>query len=343
MRKLLNTLYVTTEESYLSLDGENIVVWKDGKRLGRFPLHVLNNVVYFGYKGASPQLLGACAKRNIGFSFFSGHGRFRARIAGESQGNVLLRKTQYRVSDDDESACGIARNFIVGKIYNARWVLERLLRDHPLQVDVEAVSAASSDLANFTMAASESDNLDTLRGIEGSAARSYFGVFDQMVLSNKEFFAFDGRSRRPPKDPVNALLSFAYVMLINDCASALEGAGLDSYVGFMHQDRPGRKSLALDLVEELRSVFADRVVLNCINNRKIQPKHFEERETGECLLTEEGRKVFIDAWQSKKREELRHPYLKEKVQWGLLPHVQSLLLARCLRGDIDEYPPFLWK
>lgn len=343
MKKLLNTLYVTSEDLYLSLDGENVVAWRKDERTGRFPLHILGGIAYFGYPGASPQLLGACLERGIGFSFYRPNGRFLARIAGNDSGNILLRREQFRVSESPERSLQIARHFIIGKIHNSRQILDRARRDHPLQVDMQALEAKSKELKDYVSDAKDADSLDYLRGVEGAAARAYYAVFDQLIFANRDCFQFRGRNRRPPKDATNALLSFAYSLLANDCYSALEGVGLDPYMGFMHTDRPGRKSLALDLEEELRSVFADRVVLNCINNRVVREGHFECRLDGAVLLNDSGRKLFLDTWQAKKREVIQHPFLKEKIPWGLLPHVQALLLSRYLRGDLDGYPPFLWR
>ena len=297
----------------------------------------------FSYKGASPALMGACARNGIQLVFLTPRGRFLARVCGQEQGNVLLRKEQYRLSDKLEKSCHIARNFIFGKVYNQRWVLERTLRDHRMRVDAAKLESASQALAGLLPAIETQTDLDSLRGLEGEASVRYFHVFDEMVLNQKADFLFDGRNRRPPTDNMNALLSFAYVLLSNDCASALESVGLDSYVGFMHRDRPGRTSLALDLMEELRAPMADRLCITLVNNRVLQDKHFERQESGAVFLGEDGRKLFLSAWQNKKKEEITHPYLKEKMAWGLVPYVQSLLLARCLRGDLDGYPPFLWK
>jgi CRISPR-associated protein Cas1 len=316
MRHLLNTLFVLTEESYLSLDGENVVVLCGDDTVGRFPLHVLSAILYFGYKGASPALMGACARQNIGLCFMTPRGRFLARVCGESHGNVLLRKEQYRVSDSPEESCRAARCFIAGKLYNARWVLERATRDHSLRVDTERLKHASGVLAGAAGLAVTMTDLDELRGLEGKAAAQYFGVLDELFLQNKEEFYFCGRSRRPPMDKVNALLSFAYALLAGDCASALEAVGLDAYVGFLHRDRSGRASLALDLMEELRPVFADRFVVSCVNTRVVQPEHFEKRETGAVSLNEVGRKAFLGAYQNRKREQIQHPFLGEKLPWG---------------------------
>lgn len=343
MRKLLNTLFVMSEEAYLALETENVAVYIGEEKKAQYPLLVLESIISFSYKGASPALMGACARNGIQLVFLTPRGRFLARVCGQEQGNVLLRKEQYRLSDNLEKSCHIARNFIFGKVYNQRWVLERTLRDHRMRVDAAKLESASQALAGLLPAIETQTDLDALRGLEGEASVRYFHVFDEMVLNQKADFLFDGRNRRPPTDNMNALLSFAYVLLSNDCASALESVGLDSYVGFMHRDRPGRTSLALDLMEELRAPMADRLCITLVNNRVLQDKHFERQESGAVFLGEDGRKLFLSAWQNKKKEEITHPYLKEKMAWGLVPYVQSLLLARCLRGDLDGYPPFLWK
>ena len=343
MRTLLNTLFVTSEDAYLALETENVAVYIGEEKKAQYPLLVLESIISFSYKGASPALMGACARNGIQLVFLTPRGRFLARVCGQEQGNVLLRKEQYRLSDQLEKSCHIARNFIFGKVYNQRWVLERTLRDHRMRVDAAKLESASQALAGLLPAIETQTDLDALRGLEGEASVRYFHVFDEMVLNQKADFLFDGRNRRPPTDNMNALLSFAYVLLSNDCASALESVGLDSYVGFMHRDRPGRTSLALDLMEELRAPMADRLCITLVNNRVLQDKHFERQESGAVFLGEDGRKLFLSAWQTKKKEEITHPYLKEKMAWGLVPYVQSLLLARCLRGDLDGYPPFLWK
>jgi CRISPR-associated protein Cas1 len=343
MRKLLNTLFITSEDAYLSLEGETVCIEIQKQKVGRFPLHTLEGIVSFSYSGATPALMGACAKRGINLAFYNPYGRFLCRTVGENRGNVLLRKQQYRISDDENANCRIARNFILGKVYNCRWSIDRTIRDHGMRVDTEKCRNTAQFLADAMNKIRTEENLDTLRGIEGECASLYFGIFDELILNQKESFSFQGRNKRPPLDPLNAMLSFGYTLLANDCASALEGAGLDSYVGFMHRDRPGRKSLALDLMEELRPVLVDRMVLTLINNRQIRKEHFKISESQEVLFTDDGRKKFITAWQEHKREQMTHPYLNEKISWGLLPHVQALLLARYLRGDTDEYPPFMWK
>lgn len=311
--------------------------------VARFPLHNLEAIHCFSYPGATPQLLGACAERGIGFHFYTPRGRYLASIVGETQGNVLLRHTQHQVAESPAASCLVARNMLAGKVYNSRSVLERALRDHPQRVDQEKLRQASRYLAGILPEIERAEDLDDLRGMEGSAAVSYFGVLDELILQGREIFYFHGRSRRPPKDAVNALLSFAYALLARECSDALSGVGLDPFVGFLHRLRPGRASLALDLMEEMRPLRADRFVLTLINNRVIQPKHFYFKENDTCLMTDEGRKTFLALWQERKQEVILHPFLKEKIPWGLLPHVQALLLSRSLRGDYDAYPPFLYK
>lgn len=343
MKRLLNTLYVLSEDAYLSLDGDNVVVHKGQMVAGRFPLHTLEAIQCFTYKGASPSLMGACAERGVELAFFSPRGRFLARTTGVSNGNVLLRRRQYELAGDDAARCEIARSILTGKLFNARWVLERAKRDHPLQIDTEKVTARCVELADYLHDARDAESVESLMGIEGSAARSYFDVFNGLIVAQKEDFCFGGRSRRPPLDRVNAMLSFGYSLLSSNYASALEGVGLDAYVGYLHSDRPGRASLALDMVEELRSVFVDRLVVSCINKRIVGPDEFNVYQDGAVRLNDEGRKAFLGAWQKKKQDVIRHPYLDEKVPWGLVPHVQAMLLARYMRGDLDGYPPFLWK
>lgn len=343
MRRLLNTLFITSEDIYLSLDGENVVANREGQAVARYPLHTLSGILSFSYSGASPALMGACARRNISLSFCSPRGRFLARVCGEENGNVLLRRMQYRLADDPAQSCLIARNMIFGKLYNARWSIERTRRDHGLRLDAETLENASRILKELLPAVSAETSPDSLRGLEGAGAAAYFRILDHMILSHKEVFSFQGRTRRPPLDPFNALLSFSYSLLASDCASALDSVGLDPYVGFLHRDRPGRTSLALDLMEELRPCLADRFVLTLINNRIIKPSDFQHQEGGAVLLTDQSRRVFLQSWQERKREVLTHPYLGEKLPWGLVPYVQALLLSRYIRGDLDAYPPFLWK
>lgn len=343
MRKLLNTLFVTSEDLYLSLENENLVAWREGTLIQRIPLVNLENILYFGYRGASPALLGSCVKKNIGFCFLDNNGRFLARTAGLVPGNIFLHKEQYRVSDDEIRSCRVARSMIAAKIFNSRTVIMRALRDHPLSVDQELCRLYVRELLQAAREARKADSLETLRGIEGNAAQMYFSLLDHLILSDKKHFFFKGRSKRPPLDRINALLSFSYTILAHDCSSALETAGLDSYAGFLHRDRPGRCSLALDLMEELRSIYADRFVLTIVNNRVITAKQFKIMEDGAVWLNDEGKRALLSKWQERKREVITHPFLNEKIPWGLIPYVQALLLARYLRGDLDGYPPFLWK
>lgn len=343
MKRLLNTLYITSPNRYLSLDGENVVILEKQEEIGRVPLHNLESIISFGYTGASPALMGACAQRNIDLSFMSGNGRFLARVCGEVRGNVLLRKQQYRISDSREQSVEIAKNFITGKVYNSKWILERATRDYTLRLDAEKLKSRSAMLTASMSAIRQCKEASQLLGLEGEAASVYFSVFDDLILQQKEDFYFHGRNKRPPLDCVNALLSFAYSMLAGMCGAALEAVGLDPYVGLYHTDRPGRMSLALDLMEELRSVMADRFVLSLINKRVIQKSDFIQKENGAVVLTEEGRKTFLAAWQARKQESIRHPFLDEKMEWGIVPHAQAMLLARLIRGDLDEYPPFFWK
>ena len=343
MRKLLNTLFITTSNVYLTLKGETVVVSHEETVLGRIPLHNLEAICTFGYAGASPKLMYACAERNVSLTFLNMHGKFLARVIGESKGNVVLRKTQYRISDSEVQSAKIARNFIFAKVANQKWMLERATRDNPMRIDVPEFKQISQRLTEDLKKILVCDDLELLRGLEGQAAHSYFGLFNQMILQHKEDFYFKTRNRRPPTDPVNALLSFSYTLLAKDVAAALETVGLDAYVGFLHRDRPGRASLALDVMEELRGVVADRFVLKLINKKMLVAKDFVKKEDGAVLLTDEGRKKFLQAWQERKQETLTHPFLKEKINWGLVPHAQAMLLARHLRGDLEEYPPFLWK
>lgn len=342
MKKLLNTLFVTSEDIYLSLDGENVLANREHEIIARYPLHTLQDIVTFSYSGASPALMGKCASDGIGLSFCTPRGKFLARVSGKNNGNVLLRRQQYRIADEPYQCCRVARSMVFGKIYNCRQSLERTRRDHALVVG-DSLTAPSDKLKLALPAISEETDLTSLRGLEGAAAKVYFDCFDSLILQNKDCFTFETRNRRPPTDPINALLSFAYSLLANDCASALESVGLDAYVGFMHRDRPGRASLALDLMEELRPCMAERFVLTLVNNRVLSEKDFERQESGAVYMTDNSRRAFLKSWQEKKQEKLTHPFLGEKLQWGMIPYVQALLLTRYIRGDIDAYPPFLWK
>lgn len=319
------------------------MILNDGEEVGRVPLHNFSSIISFGHRGVSPALAGACAFKGIDLVFVSPSGRFLARISGPEYGNVVLRKTQYQYSLQNEKSLLIAKSFILGKIYNSRWILERAVRDHKLRIHAEAVKEASIALQGKMREVKSCFDSASLRGLEGQAGKIYFSVFDEMILQNKETFLFHGRSRRPPMDPVNALLSFSYSLLANMCTNALYMTGLDPYVGFLHTDRPGRLSLSLDLMEEFRGVFCDRFVLFLINNQIISEDHFDYRENGAVLLNEKGRTIFITEWQKRKQKEIKHPFLEEKVEWGMVPYSQALLLTRFLRGDLDSYPPFFWK
>lgn len=343
MKKLLNTLFVTSPDVYLSLDGENIVVKKDSESIGRYPLHNLEAICTFGYAGVSPAFMGACVDRDIALTFMTKNGRYLARVIGETRGNVVLRKEQYRISDDEKRSAIVSRNFILGKIFNSKWILERATRDYPLRLDVARIKSVSASLSEAMKAIRLVEDLEILRGFEGNAAVQYNSVFDDLILQQKEHFFFKGRNKRPPLDNVNALLSFAYTLLANDTRSALESVGLDAYVGFLHRDRPGRASLSLDMMEELRSVYADRFVISLINKKIINHKGFHQKENGAVIMDDETRKKVIMEWQERKQDKIQHPYLNESISWGLVPHAQALLLARYIRGDLDEYPPFFWK
>lgn len=347
MRRQLNTLYVTTEGAWLHKDGANIVMEVEQQERARLPVHMLEGLVCFGRVLVSPPLMGYCAEHGICTSFFTPNGRFLARVEGPVSGNVLLRRQQYRVSDDPERCAAIVRNLLLGKLHNQRVVLGRALRDHgdKLQDDQESALAHAHQrlerIAHKLQA--ENANLDLLRGYEGEAAQAYFGVFDGMIRVDSPAMRFHGRSRRPPRDAVNALLSFLYTLVTHDCRSALESVGLDPAVGFLHRDRPGRPSLALDLLEEFRPLLADRLALSLINRKQVGEQDFQYMDNGAVLLTESSRKTVLVAYQERKREELRHVFIDEKTAIGLFPFIQAQLLARHLRGDLDAYPPFLWK
>ncbi len=340
MRKLLNTLYVMSEDAYLGLDGENVIVKRGESVAMRLPIHNLESIVAFNYVGASPALLRKCGEHSIPISFFQ-KDRFCGCLISQENGNVILRKTQYRYSDMTEKSLDIARNMVIGKVYNERYVLGRALRDHEMRIDNSKVEHAMTTLRESMNRMKECTTLNELRGHEGEAASIYFGVFNQLILQSKDDFRFEGRSRRPPLDRVNALLSFAYSLLSNECAGAAYSVGLDPYVGFLHRDKPGRKSLALDLMEELRSPIADRFVLTLINKQQVKKNDFLISENCAVTLKDDFRRLMVQKWQETKQETIQHPFLKERIQIGLIPYVQAMLLARYLRGDLDAYPPFL--
>lgn len=344
MRKLRNILYVTNPASYLSRDGENIVVSAEGKELGRFPIHNFEGIVCFGFMGASPALMELCTSRDVGLSFVSPYGKYLGRVGGKVSGNVLLRMKQYAVAGDEEESAKVARYCILGKLMNCRSVLLRFTRDHPDMVSFEfrenldRLTKGIAELKDL-----EKFSLNEIRGREGLLSKYYFACFDDLILSKEWEFSFEFRSRRPPLNRVNALLSFVYSLMTTECASALESVGLDPQAGFLHRVRPGRPSLALDLMEEMRPYLGDRFVLGLVNMKVVHTDDFVVKENGAVLMTDEGRKRVLQAWQRRKKEEIVHNYLDEKIELGLLPYAQALLLARYLRGDIDGYPPFLMR
>ncbi|MDR3723462.1 MAG: type I-C CRISPR-associated endonuclease Cas1c [Terracidiphilus sp.] len=345
MKRLLNTLYVTSQGAYLSRESQTIHVQLEQETLMRVPVQQLASVVCIGNVAFSSGFLALCSEFGVGVSCLSESGRFQGRMEGPVRGNVLLRRQQYRTADDARSASAIVTAIVGAKIANSRAVLLRSAREHAGQEASEKLKEAATHLASALRALDLESGMAVplQRGIEGDAAHAYFSVFDHLILAQKEEFVFTVRSRRPPLDPVNALLSFLYTLLVHECVGALEAVGLDPAVGFLHTDRPGRPSLALDLAEEFRAPFADRQALSLINRRQLQSKHFERTESGGVWLNDKGRREVIQAWQERKREELQHPFLGESCPWGLLPYVQALLLARYLRGDMDAYPAFFWK
>ncbi len=343
MKKHLNTLFVTTQGAYLGKDGETVAVRIEQKTVMRIPIHTLNGIVCFGSVGVSPYLMGFCAEKDVAVSFLTEHGRFLAMVKGPVSGNVLLRRKQFRMADNSDMSAQMAGFILAGKIANCRTVLERSLRDHPEKIDQPSVKKVSSRLLMYLQKELEQNDLDRLRGIEGDAAHQYFTVFDQLIYQQQEVFSFSGRNRRPPTDHVNCLLSFVYTLLVHDVRSALESVGLDPSVGFLHRDRPGRPGLALDMMEEFRPFLADRLVLSMINRSQVKPEGFITRESGAVHMDDDTRKTVLTSYQKRKQESLIHPFLNEKVQIGNLFFIQALLLARFIRGDLDGYPPFIWK
>ena len=343
MKRHLNTLFITTDGSYLSKDGQAVQVKVDGEMKLRVPLINLDGIVCFGGVGCSPALMSACARAGVTISFHSRHGGFQAAVTGFSPGNVLLRRTQYRVADSLPQSCLIARNIVAAKIANCRTVLLRAVRDGTGEESSSALKETARQMLDPLDSARKATELDALRGNEGDAAAKYFGVFQHLINDADSGFQFRGRSRRPPLDEVNAMLSFLYAMLMHDCRSACEATGLDAAVGFLHRDRPGRPGMALDLMEEFRPFLVDRLVLSLINRKQVTLADFEKTESGSVLLKDEPRKQILAAWQKRKQDEITHPFLDEKTTVGLLVHLQARLLARHLRGDLDAYPAFVWK
>jgi CRISPR-associated protein Cas1 len=343
MKKLLNTLYITTPKSYLTKDGENVVIRIDDKEKFRMPIHNIEGIVCFGYMGASSALMHLCAERNVALSFLTENGKFLCRVNGAVSGNVLLRRKQYRMADDEEQSIQLAKLFVAGKIANCRTVLQRSSREYNSTDQTDPLDPAIQLLAVKQKQVLRTPSADVLRGVEGEAAQAYFGVFSQLIRTQKEDFFMNGRNRRPPKDNVNALLSFVYTLLMHEVRAALESVGLDPCVGFFHTDRPGRASLALDMMEEFRPYLADRLVLSLINRKQINKRGFKGNEAGGILMTDDTRKEVLTAWQKRKQEEIQHPYLQTTISVGLLPYAQALLMARFIRGDIDNYPVFVNK
>ncbi|RMH65896.1 MAG: type I-C CRISPR-associated endonuclease Cas1 [Calditrichaeota bacterium] len=341
MRKMLNTLYITTQGAWIFKDGESIAIKTEGKITARLPIHTIGGMVCFGQVTCSPYLLHHCAENGVGVSFLSRHGRFLARVQGPVSGNVLLRRQQYRMADNPELTAGIARHIVLGKLINSLSVLKRMQRDHPQKIETDRFTETINGIKRLIRQVEKEKSLDAIRGMEGKAANDYFSVFNQMITSQKEDFIFTGRNRRPPRDAVNALLSFVYTLLYHDACSALETVGLDPAVGFLHRDRPGRQGLGLDMMEELRSVFADRLALSLINLKKITSNGFKVSESGAVLMDDETRKNVIMAYQERKQDILLHPFINEKIPLGMVLFAQAQLLARYIRGDLDGYPPFI--
>lgn len=343
MKKLLNTLFVTTQGAYLFKEGETVVVKIEDKVCLQAPIHTLGGIVCFGQISCSPFLMGFCAENNVTITFLTEYGYFLANVYGKTSGNVLLRREQYRRADDAIFSANLARVFITGKVANCRTVLKRLTRDHSEKVPLDSLERAGRNLSYSLEQLQKESSLDVLRGIEGDSAHTYFGVFKHLIVTQKDDFRFKERSRRPPLDEVNCLLSFLYTLLTHDMRSALETVGLDPQVGYLHRDRPGRPGLALDMIEEMRPFLADRLALSLINREQVRKKGFSRSESGAVLMDDETRKAVLVAYQNRKQEEIMHPFLKENMPIGLLFYVQALLFARYLRGDLDGYPVFIWK
>jgi CRISPR-associated protein Cas1 len=343
MRKYLNTLFVTSQGAYLAKEGETVVVKIEGKTKLQLPSITISGIVCFGQVSVSPYLMGFCAENNITISFLTEYGKYLAGVYGKTKGNVLLRREQYRRADDQVFCAGMARAILLGKFINCRVTLRRALRDHAEKVDSGEIKAVARKIMDNIGRLDKGGDLEALRGLEGDTAHAYFGVFDHLIVAQKQYFYFRDRNRRPPLDKVNCLLSFIYTLLMHDVRSALETVGLDSYVGFMHRDRSGRAGLALDMIEEFRPFIADRLVLSLINRCQVDNKGFKKSASGAIVMKDETRKIVLEAYQKRKQEEIEHPYLKENVCVGICFYIQALLLARYLRGDLDGYPVFIWK
>lgn len=340
MRKLLNTLYITNPNAYLSKDGENIVVKVNDEEIGRRPIHILESIVCFNFNGMSPSLMRLCSQNGVNVTFLNQYGNFLGRVQGEVNGNVLLRRAQYRLADDSIKSLDISRNFIIGKIANGRKIINRAIRDHGEVVNKDLLIEIQEKMNSSIDKVKSCNSADELRGLEGDISKSYFIGINELILQQKDIFYFVERTRRPPLDNLNALLSYAYTLITYEMVSALETVGLDPYVGFLHTDRPGRVSLALDMIEELRSYMADRFVISLINRKQINSEGFMIKENGGVLMKDDTKKIFLSSWQNRKQDIVEHPFIQEKIEFGLIPYVQACLMARFIRGDIDEYPPF---
>jgi len=343
LKKLLNTLFVTTQGAYLSKEGECAVIKIDKVEKVRLPLHMLDGIICFGQITCSPFLMGHCAEKGVTVTFLTEYGKFLCQVQGPTKGNILLRRAQYRQADNYQQSAMLARAFVIGKIGNSRVTLARAMRDHPEKVDGEKLHYAQQLLAGCIKKLGDETDQERIRGIEGEAGRIYFEVFDQCITASDPLLRFNGRNRRPPVDRVNCLLSFLYTLVTHDIRSALESCGLDPAAGFLHKDRPGRPSLALDMLEEFRSYIADRMALSLINRGQIQANDFTVSETGAVIMKDDARKTLLTAYQKRKQEEIEHPFVREKMAVGLIWHMQAMLLARYIRGDIDMYPPFVWR
>lgn len=343
MERFLNTLYITTQKTYLHKKGEAVEIIFEKEVLAHIPLITLDSIVCFGNVLASPFLLAACAKYNVTISFLSKTGKYLARVQGSLSGNVLLRQAQYKLAEDKTKAALVAKYFIIGKIANQKSCLLRALRDHAEKINAEKIQTVVTRLNEQIKKVEAESDLESLRGIEGAASELYFSVFNELIVSQKDDFVFSGRNRRPPLDAVNALLSYVYTILYHDMISALECTGLDAAVGFLHRARPGRLSLALDLIEEFRSFFADRLVLTLINRNEVCKNDFEKTASGAVMITNDARKKILNAYQKRKEIVLMHPYVEKRMHLAILFHTQARLLARYIRGDIDGYPVYLWK
>jgi CRISP-associated protein Cas1 len=343
MPELLNVLYVQTQGAFLSLEHDTVRIKVDDETKLRVPLLRLSGIVVFGRVMLTPYLIQRCAEDGRSLVWMTGHGRFRGRLRGPTQGNVLLRRAQHTALSDGDHPQRIARQIVAGKIHNSRNQILRSGRDTDDAADKAALAQAADRLADVLRRLEGADDLNEVRGAEGEAARAYFSVFNAMLRVDDEGLTFKKRTRRPPRDPVNSVLSFLYALLASECASAAEGVGLDPQVGYLHALRPGRPALALDLMEELRSPLADRLTMTLINRRQLQAKHFEEKDGGAVYLTEEGRRTVLVAYQKRKEAEIEHRVLERKIPFGLVPHVQARLLARHLREDLEHYPPFIYR